>query len=46
MYRFKGNPEERVMSPQGGEDLGKGEGGVVVREGFLEKVPPELDLEI
>ena len=43
---FRGNPEERVMSFQDGEVLGKQKGGVVVREGFLEEVPPELDLEI
>lgn len=44
--RFRGNPEERVMSLQGREVLRKREGGVAVREGFLEEVPPELDLEI
>ena len=44
--RFRGNPEERVMSLQGREVLRKREGGVAVREGFLEEVPPEVDLEI
>lgn len=44
--RFRGNPEERVMSLQCGGVLGNGEGGMVVKEGFLEEVPPELDLEI
>ena len=44
--RVRGNPEERVMSFQDGEVLGKQKGGVVVREGFLEEVPPELNLEI
>lgn len=34
------------MSLQDGEVLEKGEAAVVVREGFLEEVPPELDLEI
>lgn len=40
---YKGNPEEVVMSPRGREDLGKEGGGVVIREGFLENIPPELD---
>lgn len=45
--RFRGNPEERVMNLQSKEVLGKGKGRVVVREGFLEEVPPEFkNLEI
>lgn len=35
--KFRGNPEEKS-----GKVLEKEEGEVVVREGFLEEVPPEF----